>query len=249
MSISFQNLAQRIEGPRPPGSAANRPRHLADRVLVGLVLVAVLVSQVVAFALGLWHPEINDRLPEFIETHREAWWAWHTYSGLVFVATAGSYAAIMWWLVPGRGRTLAVWGGILMGVGVASFGAGLVAEAATHWYTHSPVLSEAQSHDLLVYVTKHETRLALPISIGLVLTVAGPILSSIGLWISGVLRRWVVVLFAIGTIVGTVFGPVTILSVLAYAAMCVVIWEADGATDRRASTSASISEMADPSST
>lgn len=197
-------------------------RNPSERVLVAIVLTAVLLSRTVALVLGLWHPDGN--LVPYIESHRDSWWAWHTYSGMVFVLTAGAYTAVMWWLVPGRGRTLAVAGGMLISVSAASFGAGIVAEASTHWYAGSPTLSGVQSHALLNYIEEHDSHLVAPIIIGLLLGVAGPIVSAIGLWLSRSLAWWVIALFVIGSAGGTTFGPLVILSLLAYAVFSRRIW-------------------------
>ncbi|MGE3074171.1 MAG: hypothetical protein AB7N24_13035 [Dehalococcoidia bacterium] len=207
-------------------SAGSRLPSLAvsagERVLIGCVLMAVMLAQVVAFVLGLWHPSGN--LVSYIEAHREAWWRWHTFSGMVLVATAGAHAALFWWIIPGRGRFIGVLGGFIMATGVALFGAGLIAEASTHWYSHSPVLTESQSHDLLTYISDHDGRLALPIVMGLVFVTVGPIVAAIGLWLSGVLSRALIVVFLVGTVAGNVIGPVSILAVLAFAVMCFVVW-------------------------
>ena len=193
-----------------------------NKLLIATVLGALLLSQLVGNALGLWHPD-GDLVP-YIEDHRDSWWAWHMYSGMVFVTTAGAYAGLMWWLVPNRGRLLAVVGGLVTAVGVASFGAGLIAEASTHWYVTSTSLSDAQAHELLTYVDDESGHLVLPILIGLVLTVVGPIISAGGLWRARTVRRWVLALFLVGSVVGSIFGPAGLLATVAYAAMCWTVW-------------------------
>ncbi|MBE0611440.1 MAG: hypothetical protein IH609_18810 [Dehalococcoidia bacterium] len=187
----------------------------ADKTFVAIVLAALLISQAAAVALGFWHPDGN--LVPYIEAHRDSWWAWHTYSGMAFVVSAGAYTAIMWWLVPDRGRVLAVAGGLLTSCAVASFGAGLVAEASTHWYAGSPTLSGPESHDLLTYIDDSSGHLVGPILVGLGLGVAGPIISGIGLGLSRTLAWWAIALFVVGSVAGTVFGPASILSLVAYA--------------------------------
>ncbi len=196
-----------------------------DRSLVAIVLGALLTSQIVAIALGLWHPDSN--LVPFIEGHRDEWWAWHTASGIVFVVTAGSYTAVMWWLVPGRGRLLAVAGGMLMTAGVAAFGAGLMAEAAADWYASgTTALTPAASHELLVYVNSNGAHFDGAITAGLILTVLGPLVSAVGLSMSRSVGWWLIGLFAIGSVAGTVFGPLEALSLVAYALMSWRVWRA-----------------------
>lgn len=198
----------------------------AGRLLVGIVLAAVVLGQLVAFALGLWHP--TGDLVRYVEGHRESWWYWHTLSGMVFVMVAGAHAALVWWLVPGRGRVVAVIGGLVLAAGIASFGAGLVAEASTDWYTHSPTLTNEESHELLTYVKDHGDRLVIPILVGLVLTSIGPVLIAVGLWLSRVFRPWVIVVFVISSLVGNLFGPASIFALFVYAAMCLLVWNSLG---------------------
>jgi hypothetical protein len=180
----------------------------------------------VAFVLGLWHPD-GDLVP-YIEEHRQSWWAWHMWSGLIFVVTAGSHAALFWWLVRGRGRKLAVAGGILYSAGAASFGAALIAEASTHWYAASPVLDQSESHSLLTYISEHDGRLVVPLLIGLVLLTVAPLVISAGLWLSHTLRAWVIGVFLVGSVAGNVFGPASILSLAVFLVMCLMVWERAG---------------------
>ncbi len=198
-----------------PLTTSRAVQTTTDRAFVGVVLLALLVSQVTAIALGLWHPD-NNFVP-YIEAHRDSWWLWHTISGLVFVVTAGAYAAVMWWLVPGRGRVLAVTGGFLMAAGVAAFGAGLTAEAAADWYSSSTgALTPEQSHALLVYVNDHGSHFDGAITAGLILTIAGPIVSTAGLVMSRRFPWWLIALFVVGAVAGTIFGPLEALSLVAY---------------------------------
>lgn len=179
----------------------------ATRRRIGIVLVALAVTAVVAVPAGLLWPESSTGSETYaygdIASIRDRWWGLLILLGALQTVTVPTQAIATLVLVRRRGSAWATWGAGLMWVGASLQGVGVAFMAGAYFFPTDPSVSRAVGTEVFTVIGHDQAHLFGAVIPGALLVVIGTVLQAVAMFRSHALPVWVPIatLFAILTFV------------------------------------------------
>jgi hypothetical protein len=187
-------------------------------VQIGLLFGAIVVTAVAGLAVALLFPAEGDaELFSYADVARDSTFLWPflTLAGVNIVVTVvpAGLAALV--LVPARGWRWATAGFAVAVVGAAFYAVGVGGWAMVYAFAaNSRALDPATASAFIESVNADAFRIFASAGFGAVLVSLGVLLLSVGLWRSGNVPKWIVVVGVFGTIIPFVVPASGVLKTL-----------------------------------